>query len=66
MEGKLTGLAGVFVGSFERRFFSIVILPVFEAPFGFFFDFRDAGMFGRRMREKMESFFLANEWLTFI
>lgn len=23
-------------------------------------------MFGRRMREKMDSFFLANEWLTFI
>ena len=63
MEGKLTGLAGIFAESFERSFFSIVILPVFEAPFGFFFDFRDAGMFGNRMGENMDSFLLANEWV---
>lgn len=62
--GKLTGLAGVFVGSFERRFFPIVILPVFEAPFGFFFSFRGAGMFGKRMGKKIWTvFFLANEWV---
>lgn len=61
--GKLTGLAGVFVGSFERSFFPLVILPVFEAPFGFFFSFRDAGMFAKRMGENMDSFFLANEWV---
>lgn len=54
--GKHTGLAGVFVGSFERRFFPIVILPVFEAPFGFFFRFRGAGMFGKRMGKNMDSF----------
>lgn len=54
--GKLTGLAGILVWLFERRIFSIVILSVFEAPFGLFLDFRDAGMFGKRMGGKINSF----------
>lgn len=46
MTEKLTGLAGTLVLSFEREFLlTVVVLPVFETPLDFFFDFPGDGMF---------------------
>lgn len=61
LEGTLTGLVGILLWSFEGRFFSTVILPVFEALFDSFFDLRDAGMFGKGKRGKDKLFPLSNE-----